>query len=294
MRLTTFSLDGTPRTGVLDADELRDVTEALPNGAGASMQALVDFYAQDPAAFPGLMRDAAAKAPAVDQARATPLPVFTETRHDMVCVGLNYRAHVAETNQAFDAGFTLPQAPIYFSKRVGQPIGDRGVVLGHAAHTGQLDYEAELGVVIGRGGRDIPRDKALEHVFGYTVVNDFSARDLQQRHVQWYKGKSLDTLTAMGPCIATPDELPAPLHLDVQSRVNGELRQNSNTRQFIFDVAYLISDLSQGLTLCPGDIIATGTPAGVGMAMTPPRYLQKGDVVECSIQGLGILTNTVG
>jgi 2-keto-4-pentenoate hydratase/2-oxohepta-3-ene-1,7-dioic acid hydratase in catechol pathway len=154
-----------------------------------------------------------------------------------------------------------------------------------------IDYEVELAVVIGRGGTRIPRAQALQHVFGYTIVNDVTARDWQQRHKQWFMGKSFDTFCPMGPAIVTPDECDG--QVNVRTFVNGEKRQDAHTRDLIFDVPYLIECISQGITLLPGDIIATGTPVGVGIGFKPPRYLKAGDVVRCEIDGIGALENPV-
>jgi 2-keto-4-pentenoate hydratase/2-oxohepta-3-ene-1,7-dioic acid hydratase in catechol pathway len=161
------------------------------------------------------------------------------------------------------------------------------------AVTEQLDWEVELGVVIGRAGKDISADCALDYVFGYTIINDISARDIQARHVQWFKGKSLDGACPMGPCIVTADEIPDPQTLALRLTVNGILKQEASTAVMIFPVAQIIAILSQGMTIEPGDLIATGTPSGVGMARTPPEYLRPGDIVEATIEGIGTLRNRV-
>ena len=156
-----------------------------------------------------------------------------------------------------------------------------------------LDYEAELAVIIGREASHVPASQVKDYIFGYTIINDVSARTLQTQHKQWYFGKGLDGFLPMGPCIATVDELQYPPHVQIQSRVNGELRQDSNTRLLIFDIDHIVSELSQGMTLKAGTIIATGTPAGVGMGFNPPRFLKPGDVVECTIEGIGTIANKV-
>ncbi len=161
----------------------------------------------------------------------------------------------------------------------------------HPQATSSVDYEAELAVVIGKGGRDIPKDQAYNHIFGYTIINDVTARDRQRSHKQWFLGKALDTFCPMGPWITTGDELD-PENLEVKCWVNKELRQNANTRDLIFDIPTLVSTISAGLTLVPGDIISTGTPAGVGIGFNPPKFLKTGDVVTISITELGTLTNT--
>jgi 2-keto-4-pentenoate hydratase/2-oxohepta-3-ene-1,7-dioic acid hydratase in catechol pathway len=214
---------------------------------------------------------------------------------DILCLGLNYIDHVSETSKSFkDDSINIPKYPVYFSKRACRIIGPEEEISNHGGLVQQLDYESELAVIIGKDGINIPKEKAEEYIFGYTIMNDVSARDFQQKHGQWFKGKSFDTFTVLGPHIIYKDEIKFPVELNICSRVNGELRQNSNTKHFIFDIPTIINDLSQGMTLRAGDIIATGTPSGVGMGFNPPRFLKKGDVVECEIEGVGILRNIVG
>jgi len=211
----------------------------------------------------------------------------------LFCVGRNYRAHAAElaTTVFRDA---LPQEetwPIVFTKLSDCVIGPRDTVrLPGAAVSSQIDYEAELAVVIGRGGRDIARARAMDHVFGYCVLNDVTARDVQVRHLQWDLGKSFDTFCPMGPWLTTTDELDA-RDTRVRCWVNGELRQDGQTRDMIFDIPTLIETCSRGITLHTGDVIATGTPAGVGMGFRPPKWLVAGDVVRIEIDGLGAIEN---
>ncbi len=213
---------------------------------------------------------------------------------DVICLGINYLAHAeeAERYKADAFGGERPY-PIYFSKRVDTAVPHGGSVPAYSDLVDSLDYEAELAAVIGRDARNVRPEDAYDYIFGYTILNDLTARNLQTRHKQWYLGKSLDGFTPIGPCIVTADEIPAPPRLAIQSYVNGELRQNSNTGLLIFDLAYVISELSQGMTLRAGTIIATGTPAGVGMGFEPPRFLKAGDVVTCRIEGIGELTNYI-
>jgi 2-keto-4-pentenoate hydratase/2-oxohepta-3-ene-1,7-dioic acid hydratase in catechol pathway len=203
---------------------------------------------------------------------------------NIFCLGRNYAEHAAER------GAAVPEHPVYFTKPNTAVVGPGDDVVHHAI-TKELDYEVELAVVIGRGGRDIPRDQALGHVFGYTVINDVTARDLQKRHNQWFKGKSLDTFCPMGPVLVTADEIPDPQTLAITLRVNGQTRQSSNTAKMIFPVAQCIEALSQAMTLLPGDIIATGTPDGVGAATG--QFLKPGDRMEAEVEKIGVLANRV-
>ena len=219
---------------------------------------------------------------AADAARLeAPIP---RPARNVFCLGRNYAEHAAER------GADAPKDPVYFTKAPECVIAPGAPVIHHAA-TKELDYEVELGVVIGTGGRDIARDDALGHVFGYTVINDVTARDLQKRHGQWFKGKSLDTFCPMGPVLVTADEIPDPQALAISLRVNGETRQSSHTSKMIFPVAQCIEVLSLGFTLLPGDVIATGTPEGVGAATG--RFLQAGDQMEAEVERVGVLKNGV-
>lgn len=214
--------------------------------------------------------------------------------HDIICVGVNYKSHLEETRQNFDKdSFKEPKKIVYFSKRAIETIGPDDNIISHADIDEQLDYEVELAIIIGKKGTNIKREEAENYIFGYTIINDISARKIQQLHGQWYRGKSLDSFTSLGPVIVHKSEIPFPVELNVCSRVNGELRQNSNTKYFLADIPSIISEFSNGITLEPGDIIATGTPSGVGMGFNPPRYMKPGDVVECEIENIGILRNTV-
>ncbi|WP_294183688.1 fumarylacetoacetate hydrolase family protein [uncultured Clostridium sp.] len=229
-----------------------------------------------------------------DKSNVTIAAPIGKTESDVICLGLNYIDHVKETAKSFkDDSIDIPEHPVYFSKRAVSPIGPGDFIDSHSDITNQLDYEVELAVIIGKEGTNIPKERAENHVFGYTIMNDISARDIQQKHVQWYRGKSLDTFTSFGPCVVYKDEIKFPVELNLCSRVNGELRQNSNTRNFIFDIPTIINELSSGMTLRPGDIIATGTPSGVGMGFNPSRFLKKGDIVECEVENIGTLRNKV-
>ena len=212
---------------------------------------------------------------------------------NVFCVGRNYLEHAREGARAAGKELKLPDVPTFFTK-APTAIADPGATLTLLkAVSNEYDWEAELAVVIGKHGRDIPEESALEYVFGYTCLNDLTARDLQRAHGQWFKGKSLDHSCPVGPWVVTADEIPDPQNLAIQLTVNGAVKQSANTSSMIFSVARIISELSKGMTLEPGDIIATGTPEGVGFARTPPEFLKDGDTVEITISGIGTLHNTI-
>jgi 2-keto-4-pentenoate hydratase/2-oxohepta-3-ene-1,7-dioic acid hydratase in catechol pathway len=222
----------------------------------------------------------------VPLSRVRLLAPIPRPRKNIVCLGRNYAEHARES------GGSVPTVPIFFTKPPTCVVGPEAPVIHHTA-TGQLDYEVELAVIIGRRGRDIPVERALEYVFGYTVMNDITARDLQRRHEQWFKGKSLDTFAPMGPVVVHRSAIPNPQNLHLRMRVNGEERQHANTSDMVFPVAQLISVLSAGMTIEPGDVLATGTPEGVAMGRTPPPWLRPGDVVEAEIEEIGVLRNRI-
>ena len=215
-------------------------------------------------------------------------------KQDIICLGINYMAHAEESarykKEAF--GGDRPFA-VYFSKRANECVATEGNIPSYPELVDSLDYECELAVIIGKNAKNVSEENAFDYVFGYTILNDVSARNLQTRHKQWYYGKSLDGFCPMGPDIITEDEFDRPPVLTIQSYINGELRQNSNTGLLIFNIPHVISELSQGTTLKAGTIISMGTPAGVGMGFQPPKFLKKGDVIECRIEKIGSLKNYV-
>lgn len=222
------------------------------------------------------------------------LAPIVHPRQDVVCLGINYDAHAQEAGRFSDEAFGGERPyTIYFSKRVNRATATGEKVPAYAGLVDSLDYEVELGVILGKAAKSVSREAARDYVFGYTIINDISARNLQTRHKQWYLGKSLDGFTPMGPCIVTADEIGDEQSLDISCKVNGELRQSSNTKYMIQTVAGAISELSQGMTLEAGTIIATGTPAGVGMGMTPPTFLKHGDKIVCEIEKIGKLENEI-
>lgn len=251
---------------------------AIIRGAGAALDACRRFEQN-------VRSLESAIVPLADVELQAPIPA---PARNVFCVGRNYAEHVKEGGHS-----KLPEVPQFFTKATHTVIGPRMPVRLDSRVTHRLDYEVELAVIIGRGGRDIPSSAAFEHVFGYTVANDVTARDLQRRHEQWFKGKSLDTTLPMGPWIVTHDEIADPRSLELTLTVNGERRQHARVEEMIFDIPTLIASLSAGLTLDPGDILSTGTPSGVGFAMNPPQYLKDGDEVVARIDRIGELRNRI-
>ena len=251
-----------------------------------------DLLTDDPAHRETILARQAGETLALAEVRVlAPIPA---PRQDVICLGINYFDHAKESERVTGKGAKAPDTfPIYFSKRVHEAVAPGGDIDSHSDIVADLDYEAELAVVIGRRAYNVSEAEALEYVFGYTILNDVSARTIQNQHKQWYRGKSLDGFTPMGPWIVTPEEFDVREPHCIRSRVNGELRQDSTTDRMIFHVAYVIAELSRGMTLLPGTIISMGTPAGVGMGFDPPKWLHPGDEVACSIEGIGTLTNTV-
>lgn len=214
-------------------------------------------------------------------------------RRNIICIGKNYREHVKEVAATAIGGTGIPEQPIFFTKATTAVIGPGDPIPSHAEVTDKLDYEAELAIVIGSEARDISPERAMDHVFGYTAINDVSARDLQAAHVQWFRGKSLDGSAPMGPAIVHRSAMPALEQIRICCWVNGELRQDGHLGQLIFDIPSILVTLSSGMTLLPGDIIATGTPKGVGAGFKPPRFLVPGDEVAIEVTGAGRLVNRV-
>ena len=210
--------------------------------------------------------------------------------HDIICVGVNYSDHLGEIKKDMK-DFKEVKAPVYFSKRAIEIIGFGDKIKSRFDLDECLDYEVELAVIMGKTAKDINPEEVNDYIFGYSIFNDISSRDIQKKHSQWYKGKSLDSYSAMGPCIVHKDDFKLPLKLDIKSILNDEVRQSSNTKYMIHDINYLVSDISKGMTLEAGDIIATGTPGGVGMSFNPPKYMKSGDKIICSIENIGELIN---
>lgn len=253
------------------------------------------LLADDPDHRRGVLEIASKSTGEFPLADVTVLAPIPQPRQDVICLGMNYQKHKAEAEQ-FDAqAFTrAPEQAVYFSKRATHCPGPGAPIPGHFDLVDSLDYEVELAVILGKDAKNVKAEDAQDYIFGYTVLNDVSARNLQTGHKQWYFGKGLDGFTPMGPCIVTKDEVAWPPALPIRCWVNGEKRQEATTDQLIFSIPHILQELSQGMTLQAGTILATGTPAGVGMGFDPPKFLNAGDVVRCEIEGIGILENPVG
>lgn len=296
MKLAIFS-QGTDksseskRLGVIVGDVIADLSQA--EGAPATM---AECCALREGAVDRLTNLAAA-APKLPLGGVTLHAPFPRPGRNIFCVGKNYYEHAKEFAQSgFDASAkdVVPEAPVVFTKPPSSVIGPGEMIPGHLDPTQSVDYEGELAVVIGKGGRGIAKNDALGHVFGYTIVNDVTSRQLQHKHRQWVLGKGIDGFCPMGPVVLTADQAPDPRELHLRTWVNGELRQDAKVADLIFDIPTLISTISSYITLEPGDIVATGTPVGVGIGFDPPKFLKKGDVVRIEIGGIGVLENPVG
>jgi 2-keto-4-pentenoate hydratase/2-oxohepta-3-ene-1,7-dioic acid hydratase in catechol pathway len=286
MKLVTYLLGSHVSIGAVDERGVIDLAAIAP-----------DMLSLIAAGSVGLDRARAVVASAVSAisiGSVTLLAPIPKPHRNIMCLGLNYAEHAKESAEARGREYKQHQYPVLFTKATHTINRHEGVIPFDAAVSEQIDWEAELGVIIGRSGKSIPIEEAYDHVFGYTCINDVSARDLQANHSQFFKGKSLDGACPMGPWIVTADEIPNPHHLQVTCRLNGVVKQNANTEVMIFRIPDIITILSRGMTLDAGDIIATGTPSGVGFARKPPEFMKPGDVVEVEIEKIGVLRNRVG
>jgi len=298
MRLLRFLHEGNEYTGVVqkESDQVIPLERICPGFKGESLALFIQHHSpEDMKLIQEALDEVETKRPsyALFLKEIQLIAPIRRPLHDVLCVGQNYWDHVAEVHRYLGEEPPKRDVSVYFTKRAVRILGSDEALVGRFDLDANIDYEVELAVIIGKEGRDIPIDKVDEYIFGYSIINDFSSRIMQRKHTQWFKGKSVDDYTAMGPWIVTKDEFTHPLMIDLCCRVNGEVRQQSNTKAMMADVSTLIHELSQGMTLEPGDIIATGTPSGVGMGMEPPTFLKKGDVVECEIEGIGILRNMI-
>ncbi len=296
MKFVTYEFENKESVGILRGDKVipieniascmgwekpKNMVELIENYSEEMLEKIENAF-EDKENFKSLsLNDVKIKAP-------IPYP-----RRNVMCLGKNYVEHAREIKITRIAGTGIPEEPIYFTKVAMPAIGQEDEIKFSYEVTKQVDYEVELAIIIGKDGININKAEAEKYIFGYTIINDVSARDLQGKHKQWFKGKSLDTFCPMGPYIVHKKEIPFPIELNIKCSINGELRQNSNTKNMIFDIPYIISDLSKGMALKAGDIICTGTPSGVGMGFEPIKVLKDGDLVECFIEKIGILTNKV-
>lgn len=298
MKILTYQIDEKERLGFLSEDEkwvypadaagleYSDMKELI-KGISASEIQLAEHIAK----LQPYETEIRGATPIEDAKLMAPIPAPDQ---DIICLGVNYAAHAEEAAEFLKLSPAEKKShAVYFGKRVNRASGQGDEIFSYPGLVDGLDYEAELAVIIGKDAKDVPEDEAEDYIFGYTILNDVSARNIQERHGQWYFGKSLDGFTPMGPWIVTAGEIGFPPKLSIRSIVNGEVRQDSNTSELIFGIAHIISELSRGMTLRAGTIISTGTPAGAGIGFKPPKFLKPGDTVECVIEKIGSLTNKI-
>lgn len=288
MKILSFKLDKNSKTQVgvsFDGENIFSLTEY--NAKYISIDDVVKFIGNED--FEEVKKTKPYKLSEI--VLAAPMP---KNCSDVICLGINYMEHAAESAKFKNEEFSgeRPNA-VYFSKRVNEALATMENIPAHGDITSQLDYEAELALIISKDAKNVKAENAKDYVLGYTILNDVSARDIQNKHKQWYRGKSLDGFCPVGPWIVTADEFEFPPKLQIKSFVNGELRQNSNTELQIFNIPFIIEELSKGITLKAGTVISTGTPAGVGMGFVPPKFLNIGDEVVCEIEGIGELRNCI-
>ena len=290
MKLVTYVYENETTVGVIGSNAEKIVPVSTLGYRASEMTAFIREIGGEMTKELLEKVDAAEGVKFADCRLLSPIP---EPAQDILCMGVNYKDHQDETIKAGVAYDKSKTNAIYFGKRLNRAVGPDEYIDGHFNIVDSLDYEVELAVVIGKDAKNVALQDVKEYVLGYTILNDISARNLQKKHQQWYFGKSLDDFTPIGPWIVTKDEMDWLPEVGIRSYVNGELRQNSNTKLMITNFDYVIHELSQGMTLKAGTMIATGTPSGVGMGMDPQVWLQSGDVVRCEIDGIGVLENTV-
>jgi len=299
MRLVTYQLLDKPgfKTGIQinQYDVLDIAAEAAARSSKLVVSTMLDIISGGDATM-ALLKDieSAPKTGPITLNKAVLKAPIPRPTKNVFCVGWNYLEHFEEGGKKLEDKRELPKHPVFFSKAPTAVNGPTDAIPFQSHASTQLDWEVELGVIIGQGGANIREEDAMRHIFGYTIINDVTWRDIQRRHGgQWMKGKSLDGTCPMGPCIVTADSLDH-TNLDVECRVSGVVKQKSNTKHLYFKVPRLIAELSLGMTLEPGDIISTGTPEGVGFARNPPEWMHEGDLLETEIQGIGVLRNPIG
>ena len=285
MKLLTYLHDNTPTLGLLRGEEVVALSSIAPD--------LLTLIAAGPEALARVRDYAATAPPALALSDARLLAPIPTPRRNVICLGKNYAEHARESYEARGEQVITTEYPVIFTKATTSVNGPYDDIPVDDAISAQMDYEAELAFIIGRPARRVTRAEAMSYVFGYTVLNDVTARDLQTAHKQFHVGKSLDGCCPIGPWIVTADAIADPHALRITCHVNGELRQDSTGEVMTFDIPAMIEILSRTMTLLPGDIIATGTPSGVGFARKPPVFLRPGDVVECAIEGIGAIRNQI-
>ncbi len=286
MKVLTYLSNGQPTIGALIEEEI-----IVPLSSIAAD--MISFIAQGDEALAQAEQEIRSVKNTVSLEKVKLLPPIPKPIRNIMCLGKNYAEHAHESNRAWGDKLDLPQFPVIFTKSVFAVNGPYDDIPFDPDVSEAIDYEAELLIIIGQSGKNISRGQAMEHVYGYSVINDLSARDLQRQHNQFFKGKSLDGHAPFGPWIVTRSEIPDPHSLRVTCQVNGIEKQDGNTEQMIFDIPETIAQLSRGMELYPGDLIATGTPSGVGFARKPPEFLKPGDVVTCSVEGIGSIRNQI-
>ncbi len=299
MKLVTYEINEKVAIGLLTDDQMvRPLqatelhycqTESLP----CSMLELLEQGSQATDTLQKIFSKLDETGPKISLDQVNLLAPIPRPRKNIFCIGKNYVEHALEFEKTKDVTAAVPKVPVIFSKPPTCVVGTGAIVKNHKHMTSQIDYEVELAVVIGKTASNVAKENAYEYIFGYTVMNDVSARDLQKAHAQWIMGKGPDTFAPLGPCLVHKSSIPDPHNLSIRCWINGELRQNANTKDMVFDIPNLIATLSSVITLEPGDIIATGTPAGVGVGFTPPKFLQPGDEMRCEIEKIGVLVNTI-
>ncbi len=297
MKFVTFELEGAAKPGLWLDHGILDIGRVVPSAERILFSSVLSIIANSDRTI-GILKQVLdgpsfPQGALIDASRCRLLAPIPRPAKNVFCVGRNYMEHVTEGYSAQGIEIKLPQHPQFFTKPPTAVVGPDTEIPFQPDVMEQLDYEVELAVIIGKTGRNIAPGDALDHIFGYSIINDLTARDLQRRHDQWFKGKGLDFSCPFGPWIVHRDEISDPQKLPIRLSVNGERRQESTTAQMIFDLPRIIADLSRGMTLEAGDIIATGTPSGVGYARQPPSFLVPGDVVQCEIGGIGVLTNRI-
>ena len=294
MKFVTYKKNDSEKVGVLfnNDEQILDVNSLLKKEYASMISFINGVSLDEIKKIDEVLKSNPLDGLVVDTTQVKLLSPIPRPIHDIICVGVNYKDHMEETKK-YDEKFVEPTKTVYFSKRASYIIGDGDLIESRLDLDEELDYEVELTVIIGKTGVNIKKEEVEDYIFGYSIFNDISSRKLQMSHLQWYRGKSLDTYSSMGPSILHKSALPFPVEVDIKSELNGEVRQKSNTKLFVADIAQIISEISDGITLEAGDIIITGTPSGVGMGMNPKGYMKKGDIIRCEILEIGKLTNIV-